>query len=335
MSNLSPAGAGWEPDPTGRHQLRYWDGNDWTEHVSDAGDTTADPAGRPAPGSLPPPVPVAPPPGSGSWSAPGGEEPAPMPGFGAPPAYGSAVGQSPGYGQTPPGSGQLPPPYGQPLPYGYAPVSVAQPLNGLATALTVLLIVTAVAGGALALALFNRAAVLEDPFGATFDEVQGADDAAAGTAGVFLLGLLATGVVWVIWQHKHAKNARVLGQTEGLTPGWAIGGWFIPIGNWFLPQLQLKQAAEASDPTGAGKAPPVLIVWWVLWVVGSLAGYATRNNDLDETASLDDIESFRTADQVAGASMLLVIAAAVAAIILVRSLSTRQQQSLAARGIRV
>ena len=29
--------AAWHPDPTGRHQLRYWDGQDWTEHVSDHG----------------------------------------------------------------------------------------------------------------------------------------------------------------------------------------------------------------------------------------------------------------------------------------------------------
>jgi uncharacterized protein YxjI len=29
--------AAWHPDPTGRHQLRYWDGQDWSEHVSDHG----------------------------------------------------------------------------------------------------------------------------------------------------------------------------------------------------------------------------------------------------------------------------------------------------------
>ncbi len=27
--------AGWNPDPTGRHELRYWDGSTWTDHVSD------------------------------------------------------------------------------------------------------------------------------------------------------------------------------------------------------------------------------------------------------------------------------------------------------------
>lgn len=29
--------ADWHPDPTGKHELRYWDGSQWTEHVSDQG----------------------------------------------------------------------------------------------------------------------------------------------------------------------------------------------------------------------------------------------------------------------------------------------------------
>ncbi len=29
----------WVPDPTGRHQYRYWDGEQWTDHVADNGVT--------------------------------------------------------------------------------------------------------------------------------------------------------------------------------------------------------------------------------------------------------------------------------------------------------
>ena len=35
--------AAWHPDPLERHELRYWDGAIWTEHVSDAGVTAVDP----------------------------------------------------------------------------------------------------------------------------------------------------------------------------------------------------------------------------------------------------------------------------------------------------
>jgi len=35
--------AAWNPDPYGRHALRYWDGTQWTEHVSDEGRASVDP----------------------------------------------------------------------------------------------------------------------------------------------------------------------------------------------------------------------------------------------------------------------------------------------------
>lgn len=39
----------WHPDPTGRHELRYWDGSAWTAAVSDAGQQTDDPPTWPVP----------------------------------------------------------------------------------------------------------------------------------------------------------------------------------------------------------------------------------------------------------------------------------------------
>ena len=37
------ADASWPADPTGAHELRYWNGTTWTEHVSDQGITGQDP----------------------------------------------------------------------------------------------------------------------------------------------------------------------------------------------------------------------------------------------------------------------------------------------------
>jgi hypothetical protein len=34
---------GWYADPTSRHQFRYWDGSQWTDHVSDGGTRSVDP----------------------------------------------------------------------------------------------------------------------------------------------------------------------------------------------------------------------------------------------------------------------------------------------------
>lgn len=40
---MSEHAADWYPDPTHRHELRYWDGAAWTDHVSDQGVTGTDP----------------------------------------------------------------------------------------------------------------------------------------------------------------------------------------------------------------------------------------------------------------------------------------------------
>jgi len=38
------AAGAWHPDPSGRHEQRYWDGNAWTDHVMDGGTPGSDPA---------------------------------------------------------------------------------------------------------------------------------------------------------------------------------------------------------------------------------------------------------------------------------------------------
>ena len=63
---MSMSPAAWHPDPTGRHHLRYFDGNKWTDHVTtQTGVQTLDPvqpvASQPVVASAPstlPPLPV-------------------------------------------------------------------------------------------------------------------------------------------------------------------------------------------------------------------------------------------------------------------------------------
>jgi len=42
---MQGGGAGWNPDPSRRHELRYWDGSSWTSHVSTNGVAGTDPMG--------------------------------------------------------------------------------------------------------------------------------------------------------------------------------------------------------------------------------------------------------------------------------------------------
>ena len=69
MSNPPP---NWYPDPKGEAELRYWDGNQWTEHTH-SGQPQAAPA-QPPPAQAPPPQAPAPqgPPAAGTPTAAGG-----------------------------------------------------------------------------------------------------------------------------------------------------------------------------------------------------------------------------------------------------------------------
>lgn len=62
--------AAWLPDPADVHELRYWNGAAWTEHVSNQGTAGQDPP----PAELPPPLAaVPPPPAPGATAAPAGK----------------------------------------------------------------------------------------------------------------------------------------------------------------------------------------------------------------------------------------------------------------------
>ncbi|HUG85918.1 MAG TPA: DUF2510 domain-containing protein [Euzebya sp.] len=50
MSQADTPAADWYPDPSGRFQFRYWDGETWTGHVSTDGTTEWDPPGDGASG---------------------------------------------------------------------------------------------------------------------------------------------------------------------------------------------------------------------------------------------------------------------------------------------
>ena len=113
---------GWNRDPYGRHEVRYYDGTSWTEHVSDQGIQGIDPpVGTP----LPPPSSFAPAPSY-----------APAPTF------------------PPPGMSSLPA-------SGFAPGMRYRSIHGLAVALTWLLGVAAVAALPMSGAFLHRRNLLD------------------------------------------------------------------------------------------------------------------------------------------------------------------------------
>ncbi|MEY2460078.1 MAG: hypothetical protein QOG30_1908 [Acidimicrobiaceae bacterium] len=255
--------------------------------------------------------------------------------------------EPPGGPPPPPQQPWAPQPAGAPYPataygtpgYGYAPAAQVKPLKGLATAVAVLVGLTGLVAVWAAIALFHRASVASDFTGfggVTLQDLRDADSQVSGAVGLLGFALIATGVVWVIWQFRFATNARALRGDYGLAPGWAIGGWFIPLGNFVLPQLQLFQAAKASapdlapgQPAAAGTAPASVPAWWIAYDLGAIL-FSIGSISRPSRNSFDfDLDKFIRADRVTGFACLIYVVAAVIAIVMVRALSDSQMRAAA------
>ncbi|MFI1185539.1 DUF4328 domain-containing protein [Streptomyces californicus] len=146
--------------------------------------------------------------------------------------------------------------------------------------------------------------------------------------------LVATAIVFIVWFHRTRRNAEVFhAGVQRLGPGWAIGGWFVPIANLWMPYRVASGVWEASAQTGPGdgwrtvpRTP--LNLWWGAWVVSLLA---TRVAEEIWSRAVEPEEVARAAGLVAACDVLDIVAA-VLAILFVRAL-TRMQVERAARAV--
>lgn len=66
------------------------------------------------------------------------------------------------------------------------------------------------------------------------------------------LVLLGVGIVFLVWQHRAAGNARRLGYPARLSPGLGVGGWFIPVVNLWYPFWALRDCLPPDHPRRRG-----------------------------------------------------------------------------------
>ena len=110
-------------------------------------------------------------------------------------------------------------------------------------------------------------------------------NAADGLAALALLLAIVVFVLIIIWLNQAFDSAASRGAT-GTTwsSGWAVGGWFIPLANLVIPKLVFNEVDRMSRPELAPEPigttwkgmPRTLVgdMWWVLYVAGTIGGYA-------------------------------------------------------------
>ncbi|MEV4437855.1 DUF4328 domain-containing protein [Streptomyces sp. NPDC049577] len=245
----------------------------------------------------------------------------------------------------------MPPAYGYPGVPGGMPVGGVDLRRGVRIALTVLLSVTA---AVLVLAIAGDGVYMNaiadsidgDISDGLIDRLDNAEDFLAGVGVLQFFVLVATAVLWAVWFRRMRLNAEVFAPgTHRFGSGWAAGSWFTPVVNLWFPKQIANDIYRASAPAGPQGAPKGLLnAWWVLWIVSNVVGVigsamertaerrmksAIASGHYDLAKFHDDAHAFRGALAVSGFADLLLLAAAVFALLVVRQLSRMQEQRAA------
>lgn len=91
-----------------------------------------------------------------------------------------------------------------------------------------------------------------------------------------LVGVFAASILVGAWIYRANANAHALGGDLSVTPGWAIGWFFVPVACLFKPYLAMKEtwlASHFGGNWGNGDATNLLSLWWGLWILNGILGY--------------------------------------------------------------
>jgi hypothetical protein len=141
-----------------------------------------------------------------------------------------------------------------------------------------------------------------------------------------------TAIGFIAWFHRAYVNLTRLG-ARGLraSSGWAIGVWFIPILNLIRPKQLMDDIWRASDAAlpvaeahgwQTAPVPGLLSAWWAFFLLSSFVSNISGRM-LSSAETLDARASAGTVSMLADGG---VIVAAVVAILVVRAVTSRQEE---------
>jgi len=154
--------------------------------------------------------------------------------------------------------------------------------------------------------------------------------AGAATALVVILGFVFTAVAFIVWLYRARKNLVTWG-IQGLKwgPGWAIGGWFIPIANLVIPKLVVDTVWSGSKLPPAERmarrsSSGLIWSWWLCLLIGNFMTNVAARRRFTRDDTVAEIVGYNAP------STALMVVAAILAIVLVRRITSMQGQRQAA-----
>jgi len=150
-----------------------------------------------------------------------------------------------------------------------------------------------------------------------------ADNMVAGAVNGHVLINLVLLILLIVWAWRATKNLQTWGAPLKWRPGWAIGGWFIPIGMLWIPYQVVRDAWRLAPGGETGSADQKngfwlfgFLAWWGSMILLRIGGVE------QETTS-----AMRNSDVIGGFGALLGSASAIAILVAIGQISRRQDQA--------
>jgi hypothetical protein len=91
------------------------------------------------------------------------------------------------------------------------------------------------------------------------------DDAA------LILVSVAALVAYLVWFARAYAAVRARSGVTRFSNGLAVGGWFVPVLNLFVPYLALRDAVRRGDDDRRGR---LVALWWTTWLFARALAFA-------------------------------------------------------------
>lgn len=200
-------------------------------------------------------------------------------------------------------------------------------LGKLHNGLQVLLIISGLLASASLASSLQQIAMLGQPF-VSRAAAEANDSRQQLVAELYGAGFLLTMVVFGCWLVRAHRNLRAMGAMDlTVSPGWAVGYFFIPVVNLWMPYQATELLWRAShDPARwqSAKRSWILPAWWTAWIVaaisGRIAGVMFR--------SAETAEALRTATWCSAIGETSAVALHILALVLILRIASAQRNAV-------
>jgi hypothetical protein len=100
-------------------------------------------------------------------------------------------------------------------------------------------------------------------------------DMVALWSGIAVLSLIPTAILLMIWVYRAMVVAHQVTPTLKITPGWAVGWFFVPVAWLWMPYEVVNEIAEGSGATRIAGTSALIGWWWAAWIGRGICGLFT------------------------------------------------------------